>query len=75
MLDLSRFEGDERYADLVSEIKKLREVGSRFAEIGEMINAESEPVRRDTVQCEEVCRRKAREALDLWRTLHADAPR
>ena len=69
MLDLAKYEGNDEYAELVAEIKKLRGVASRFAEVSKMITAEAEPVRPDTVRCEELCRRKAREALESWRTL------
>ncbi|MFW6290831.1 MAG: hypothetical protein ACOC7V_00800 [Spirochaetota bacterium] len=69
MLDLAKYEGNVDYAELVAEIKRLRGVASRFAEVSQMITADSEPLRPDTVRCEELCRRKAREALDAWKKL------
>lgn len=69
MLDLAKYEGNANYAELVAEIKRLRDVASRFAEVSQMITAETEPVNPDTVRCEEICRRKAREALDTWKKL------
>lgn len=69
MLDLTKYEGNADYAELVAEIKRLRGVASRFAEVSQMITAEAEPVNPDTVRCEEICRRKAREALDTWNRL------
>mgnify|MGYP006288134707 CR=1 FL=1 len=69
MLDLAKYEGNADYAELVAEIKRLRGVASRFAEVSQMITADAEPLRPDTVRCEEICRRKAREALDTWKKL------
>lgn len=69
MLDLSRFEGDPNYADLVDEVKKLRSAGAKLAEAAEMVAAESEPLHPDCVKCEHLDQAKARDALAKWRAL------
>jgi DNA-binding transcriptional MerR regulator len=69
MLDLSRFEGQKQYEELVAEIKKLRDVGSRLAEVSQMVAAETEPIDPNCVKCEHLDQKKAREALDAWRAL------
>ena len=67
MLDLSRYEGDQSYAELVEEIKKLRAAGAKLAEAAEMIAAESEPLNPDCLKCEHIDQVKARKALEAWR--------
>lgn len=69
MLDLSKYENNDQYADLVAEIRTLRGVADRFAEVSEMMTAPAEPVHKDTVRCGELCRAKAREALEAYRSL------
>lgn len=69
MLDLSRFEGVSECSELVAELKRLREVGARLAEVSEMVAAESEPIDPNCVKCEHIDQKKARDALAAWRAL------
>jgi DNA-binding transcriptional MerR regulator len=69
MVDLSRYEDDQRYAELVAEIKKLRSAGAKLAEAAEMIAAESEPLNPECLKCEHIDQVKARKALEQWRKL------
>ncbi|MFP4301976.1 MAG: hypothetical protein ACOC47_06280 [Alkalispirochaetaceae bacterium] len=69
MVDLSRYEDDQRYAELVAEIKKLRSAGAKLAEAAKMIAAESEPLNPECLKCEQIDQVKARKALEQWREL------
>lgn len=67
MLDLTKYEGMNECAELVREIKQLREAATQFAEVAELMMADAEPIHPGVVQCGELCRTKARDALEAYR--------
>jgi len=69
MIDLTPYEGIKQYADLVDEIRKLRDAGSRLAEVAQMVAADAEPVHPDSVTCEHLDHKKAIMALAAWKAL------
>jgi hypothetical protein len=69
MVNLSEYEGKPEHAELVDEIKRLRAIADQFAEVSEMMTAPSEPIRNDVIRCGEICRERARRALEAYRSM------
>lgn len=69
MLDLAPYEGVTECPALVEEIQKLRKVGTRLAEVAQMVASDYEPVHPGGIPCEHLDHKKAMEALDAWKAL------
>lgn len=69
MLDISRFEGKKECAELVGEVKRLRKICAMFADVAELVTAKAEPLNPESVKCDQICRKRAEDALNAWRKL------
>lgn len=69
MIDLMKYDQMDECSDLVDEIRKLRDVATRFAEAAELMSVESEPIHPGVVECSDLCRKMAREALAAYRKI------
>ena len=69
MLDLTKYEGKDEYAELVKELTRLREAGGKLADVASMVAAERDPLNPDCIKCEHIDQQKAREALTAWRAI------
>ncbi|MDF1569626.1 MAG: hypothetical protein RQ801_03325 [Spirochaetaceae bacterium] len=69
MIDLTKYEQKNECSDLVDEIRKLRDVATKFAEAAELMSVSSEPIHPGVVECSDLCRKKAHEALEAFRKI------
>jgi hypothetical protein len=69
MIDLTKYEQRNECSDLVDEIRKLRDVAAKFAEAAELMSVNSEPIHPGVVECSDLCRKKASEALEALRKI------
>ena len=69
MIDLTKYEQRNECSDLVDEIRKLRDVATKFVEAAELMSVNSESIHPGVVKCSDLCRMKAREALEAFRKI------
>jgi len=69
MLDLKKYEGTKDCSDLLDEIRALRDAAAGLAEVVELMSAKAEPIHPGVIECDNLCREKAREALEAFRSL------